>query len=369
MKIKVSESLENFAKLVSKKADMFVVGGYVRNYLLGISNSDVDLASRLTTQELIKLTQNTPYTVKEKNKQLGTCTITIGAEVWEHSTFRKEKYPNDGSHKPSKVTFITDMREDAKRRDFTVNAIYYNIIKDEIVDIYSGLYDLKKRRIRAIETPDYVFENDGLRILRMIRQACELNFKIQRETYLKAKQRVYRLKDISGTRKAYELDRILNSSNKFLPSKQNAHMRGLKMLNMMDIWPSFFAGVTHINYSLVKKTSQQNRLIGLLIDLINTINPDCVSYYLEYALGKDGLNFSKAEQKDIIFIVSGYFDALNGLNNKMFFTTTIHTLSALAKFCKKNLYSNIANTTFIINISTNSKFQQGLKTLKYLGKI
>jgi hypothetical protein len=368
MKIKVSESLENFAKLVSKKADMFVVGGYVRNYLLGISNSDVDLASRLTTQELIKLTQNTPYTVKEKNKQLGTCTITIGAEVWEHSTFRKEKYPNDGSHKPSKVTFITDMREDAKRRDFTVNAIYYNIIKDEIVDIYSGLYDLKKRRIRAIETPDYVFENDGLRILRMIRQACELNFKIQRETYLKAKQRVYRLKDISGTRKAYELDRILNSSNKFLPSKQNAHMRGLKMLNMMDIWPSFFAGVTHINYSLVKKTSQQNRLIGLLIDLINTINPDCVSYYLEYALGKDGLNFSKAEQKDIIFIVSGYFDALNGLNNKMFFYNYYPYFERVGEILQKKSIFKYRKYNFYYKYINKFKIPTGLKDLKISGQ-
>ena len=367
MKIKVTENLLNFAKLVGKKADLFIVGGYVRNYLLGESNTDIDLASKLTIDKLMELTQSTPYKIKEKNKELGTCEILCDKEIWEYTTFRKEVYPNDGSHSPSKVTFITDVRQDAKRRDFTINAIYYNILKDEIIDVYSGLYDLKKKRIRTVETPDYVFENDGLRILRMIRQACELNFKIHRETYQKAKQMVYRLKDISPQRKHYELVRILNSAGKFKFSKPNGYLRGLKLFNNMGIWQSVFAGVTKINYNLVKKTQPQNKLIGLLIDLINTLNPDCVSYYLQYALGKDGLMLSKSEQKEIISIVSGYFDALNGLNNKMFFFHYYPYFDRIGEILQKKSFIKFSKYNFYYKYINKFKIPIQLKDLKISG--
>lgn len=368
MKIKVSENLFNFAKLAEKKADIYIVGGYVRNYLLGESNTDIDLASKLTIENLKALTQNTPYKIKEKNKELGTCEIICEKEVWEHSTFRREIYPPDGSHSPAKVTFITDLREDAKRRDFTVNAIYYNILKEEIIDIYSGLYDLKKKRIRTIETPEYVFENDGLRILRMIRQACELNFKIHRETYQKAKQMAYRLKDISSTRKAYELNRILNCGTKFKFSKPNGYLRGLNLFNNMGIWQSIFAGVNRINYKIVKKVQQENKFIGLLIDLINTLNPDCVSYYLDYALGKDGLMLSKTAQKEIISIVLGYFDALNGLNNKMYFFNYYQYFKRIGEILQKKSFIKYGKYNFYYKYINKFKIPIQLKDLKISGQ-
>lgn len=367
MKVKVSEELLNFAKLIGKKADLYIVGGYVRNYLLGVADSDVDLASKLTIEDLETILNNSNYKLKEKNKTLGTAQIVVGQEVWDYATFRKEKYANDGSHTPEKVTFITDVRQDAKRRDFTVNAIYYNILKDEIIDIYSGLYDLKKKRIRTIETPDYVFENDGLRILRMIRQASELNFKIHRETYIKAKQMAYRLKDISGTRKAYELDRILNSSSKFSISKSSSYKRGLALFNLMGIWQSIFGGVTKINYNLVYKVKQENRFIALLIDMVNTLGPDCISYYLEYALGKDGLMLAKAQQKEIISIVSGYFDATNKLNNKMFFFLYYPYFEKIGELLQKKSKLKYKKYNFYYKYINKFKIPTGIKDLKIGG--
>lgn len=368
MKIKVSENLFNFAKLVGKKADLFIVGGYVRNYLLGQSGTDIDIASKLTLDNLISLTENTPYKIKEKSKELGTCEIVCGKEVWEYATFRKEIYPADGSHTPTKVTFITDVRQDAKRRDFTINAIYYNILKDELIDVYSGLYDLKKRRIRAIETPEFVFENDGLRILRMVRQACELNFKIHRETYLKAKQMSYRLKDISATRKEYELKRILFCGGKFKFTKSNGYLRGLNLFNAMGIWQSIFAGVNKINFNLVKKVQKENKFYGLIIDLIDTLEPDCVSYYLEYALGKDGLMLSKNEQKEIISIVSGYFDALNNLNNKMFFFNYYQYFKVIGYILQKKSFIRFNKYNFYYNYINKFKIPIQLKDLKISGQ-
>lgn len=125
MKIKVSDSLIEFAKLLSKKADLFIVGGYVRNYLLGIPGHDIDLASKLTIERLKKLTENTNFVVKEKSIELGTATIHHNNQVWEYSTFRRETYPPGGAHTPKKVVFISDFLADAKRRDFTINSILF----------------------------------------------------------------------------------------------------------------------------------------------------------------------------------------------------------------------------------------------------
>ena len=200
-KIEVSENLEKLAHKLKSKADIFIVGGYVRNSLLGIGDTDIDLCSKLTPDQLKTYLKGTNYVVKDKNKKLGTVTISIGSEEYEHTTFRSEEYDKTGKHSPVSICFVDDIRQDAKRRDFTVNCIYYSIVRKKIIDIYSGVYDLQKRRIKAIETPEFVFSKDGLRILRMIRIACELNFKIDHETYRVAKQMSYRIKDISGIRK------------------------------------------------------------------------------------------------------------------------------------------------------------------------
>ena len=152
-KIVISENLEKLAGKLKSKAELFVVGGYVRNSLLGIGGTDIDIASKLSVEKLSQILKDTNFVVEEKNSKLGTATITIGNEVFEYSTFRTEKYDGSGKHSPVEVTFVDDIRQDAKRRDFTVNCIYYSIVRKKIVDIYSGLYDLKKKRIKTIETP------------------------------------------------------------------------------------------------------------------------------------------------------------------------------------------------------------------------
>lgn len=339
MRLKVSDNLIKFAKLVQKKADMFIVGGFVRNSILGLKNNDIDLASKLTPIELEKLCKGSGFTIKDKSKKLGTVLVCCDNEIWEHTTFKKEANPIGGEHSSSKIKFITELQEDAKRRDFTINAIYYNILKEEIIDIYSGMYDLKKKRIRTLESPDFVFENDGLRILRMIRIASELNFSISRETLMTAKKMVYRLNDISGQRKYDELMLILNSSERYKSSSKNAYLRGLKLLNYLGIWPNIFNSVSHIRYRMVKKVNTNQRFEGLLIDLINSLNPDCISYYLASQFSQDGLMLSKMKSKKIIDVVCGYFDALNKMNNKEFFFRYYNNFDEISKILiKKNKF-------------------------------
>src|SRR5574344_1102136 len=149
MKDHITPNLLKLARLFKKKGELYIVGGYVRNALLGIYETDIDLASKLTNEEIKELLFGTKYEIKETSKKLGTLIISLGEEKWEHATFRKETYAEGGEHTPISVEFIDDIKEDAKRRDFTVNAIYYNILKDEFIDFYTGIKDVKKHILRT----------------------------------------------------------------------------------------------------------------------------------------------------------------------------------------------------------------------------
>ena len=90
MNIEVSENLQALAKKLKKYAPLYIVGGYIRNSLLGITPSDVDLASKLTPERLSEILAGSKFEVKEISKKLGTITIRCGKEVWEHTTFRRD---------------------------------------------------------------------------------------------------------------------------------------------------------------------------------------------------------------------------------------------------------------------------------------
>lgn len=342
MKIIVSENLMALAKKLKKYAPLYIVGGYVRNSLLGITPSDVDLASKLTPERIAEILNGTKFEVKEISKKLGTITIRCGKELWEHTTFRKDNYDTTGRHVPKNVDFVEDVREDAKRRDFTINAIYYNILKDEIVDVYSGVYDLQRKILRCVETPSYVFKSDGLRILRMVRFACELNFKIDRATLNMARKMSYRLNDIVGSRKYTELINIINSPTKYSISKKNADMYGLKLLNFLHAWPFLYVHSTFVKYKLTKKASREMKFYALLIDIINSVNPDCIEFYLKFLLGVDGFQLQKTNIENITKIICGYYDALNKMNNKKYFFKYFNyfpKISELLKLKSKFLYN------------------------------
>ena len=295
--IVVPESLEKLAQKLKKKAELFIVGGYVRNSLLGIGDTDIDIASKLTPDELVELLKDTAYKVRIKNKKLGTVEICVANEVYEHTTFRTEGYDGTGKHVPIEVNFVDDIRQDAKRRDFTINCIYFSITKKKIIDIYSGLYDLKKKRLRTIETPDFVFSSDGLRILRLVRITCELGFKIEKNTLKTAKKMSYRIKDISGTRKQQELLKILFCDKKYSISKKQSQIRALKLLNFLNAFSALYLPVSKIKLRLVKKVNDL-RFEALLVYMIDTIDPDCVEYYLDYMLSSKGFDFS-AKTKNV----------------------------------------------------------------------
>lgn len=189
-------------KLSKRLCPLFVVGGFVRESLLGLKSADIDLAGPHTVDELISVLGQSCVVVK--NKALNTAQIVFEGVTYEYSTFRIEEYVG-GKHNPKKVSFVSNVLTDARRRDFSCNAIYYDLSNGKTIDPYNGARDIKNKTIRMIENS---LEFDGVRILRMIRLALNLEFEIEPKTWAAAKKYSSNLDAISPAIKRVELRKI-----------------------------------------------------------------------------------------------------------------------------------------------------------------
>jgi len=313
MFIEVSENLKKLAKLFPE--NLYVVGGYVRNQLLGISESDVDLTSSVDIEEVSKRLKDSKFDVKIKNLKFGSILISCGRESFEYTAFRKDIYAEDGSHCPIRVEKTDVLQEDANRRDFSINALYYNINKDECVDLFHGVIDLSEKILRTTLKPDDVLCYDGERILRMVRIAGELNFKIEKSTLVSAIKFAKNVQLIQGNRKFSEIEKILYCDKRYKSSKGGLK-RSLELLNVLGIWQYFGLHVKKVKYKMTYKTD--DRVLGLLIDIVDSEKPECLETFLETFL-KEQFGFSSALSKNFIIYLSGYYNALNGMKNKEYF--------------------------------------------------
>ena len=236
MRIQKKE-LRTLAKLFEEHSPLFVVGGFVRNKILNIPSNDIDLCSYCSLDEVKEILKDTEFSLITKNKKLNTAEIHFKNQVFEYSTFREEFYEG-GKHNPSIVKFDTNIIQDAKRRDFTINCIYYSLSTHEVIDFYGGTIDLNKKQIRTIETPEIVLKDDGTRILRMARFASELSFKIEKNTFKTAKQYVNNIEVQSYKTKLQELTKIL-CSNTTYKNIGNFEI-GIKILDKLEAWKYIF---------------------------------------------------------------------------------------------------------------------------------
>ena len=236
MRIQKKE-LRTLAKLFEEHSPLFVVGGFVRNKILNIPSSDIDLCSFCSLDEVNKILKDTEFTIVTKNKKLNTAEIHYKNETYEYSTFREEFYEG-GKHNPSIVKFDTNIVQDAKRRDFTINCIYYSLSTHEVIDFYGGTIDLNKKQIKTIETPESVLKDDGARILRLARFASELSFKVEKNTFKTAKQYVKNIEVQSGKTKLQELTKVLSANDNY---KNIGNFEiGIKILDKLDAWKYIF---------------------------------------------------------------------------------------------------------------------------------
>ena len=205
----MNAELKRLAKLFPPERPLYAVGGCVRDEILGREVFDIDLTSACLQEEAEKYAKAAGMRVLLGSKRLGTVMIK-GEKSYEYTPFRVDSYPaGSGVHKPATVRFTEDIKEDARRRDFTVNALYYDILGGDTLDLLGGKADLDARLLRAVDDPRRVLGEDGLRIMRLYRFVAVLGFSAEEKTAAAAREMSGLLGDIAPERIRVELDKLL----------------------------------------------------------------------------------------------------------------------------------------------------------------
>lgn len=194
-------------KLKEKGFEGFIVGGCVRDLILGNTPKDYDITTNAKPNEIINTFKD--YKTILTGIKYGTVTVVIDKTPFEITTYRKEnEYINN--RKPKSVEFLSSIDEDLYRRDFTINSMAYNNDK-KLIDLYDGLNDIKKGIIRAIGNKDEKFEEDAIRILRAYRFAGRYGWEIEKETKKSMIKNMNLLNNIAKERIIPELKEIFES--------------------------------------------------------------------------------------------------------------------------------------------------------------
>ena len=201
--------------------EAYVVGGCVRDSLLGRSPKDWDVCTNALPEEVLRVFRR--FHVIKTGLQHGTVTVMVDHQPVEVTTFRIDGNYTDNRH-PDSVNFVSRVEEDLARRDFTINAMAYNPTRG-LVDAFDGQADLRARIIRCVGEPDARFNEDGLRILRALRFAARYNFGIETETAFSIHRNRHLLENVSVERIFSELKGIL---------------LGEGVLGMMQAFPDVF---------------------------------------------------------------------------------------------------------------------------------
>lgn len=207
----------------------YLVGGFVRDTLLGIKSYDVDICTSALPKEVHAI-----FNMHSNN--YGGANMTIGNYNFDITTFRKES--NYKNRKPEKIEYIDDLKTDLLRRDFTINTIVMDKY-GKVIDLLNGIEDLNNRLIKMVGNPSKRIEEDPLRILRAIRFATILDFQIDGKLVEVIKEKKTLINNLSKTRVREELDKILCNEN---------FKKGLNLLKDLGIAEVIGISWDEINY-------------------------------------------------------------------------------------------------------------------------
>lgn len=186
--------------------ELFLVGGSVRDALLGRPSEDLDFATDARPDDVKRLVNplGAMFTLGEA---FGTIGLQIDEQRFEITTFRSEAYADD-SRKPQ-VVFGNDIETDLSRRDFTINAMGLNLATQEMVDPFGGLADLARQELRTPLEPEVAFSDDPLRMLRLYRFSATLGFEPNPQAERAAREMADRIAIVSAERIRDELSKLL----------------------------------------------------------------------------------------------------------------------------------------------------------------
>ena len=222
-------------KLEEAGFETYLVGGCVRDELLGRETFDIDITSQAQPDQILKVLNG--YKTIDIGKKFGTIKVLLDSMEYEITTMRKESGYSDKRH-PSEIYYTDDIYEDLKRRDFTINAMAKR--NGKIIDPFDGQIDLSNKVIRAVGNPNDRINEDMLRALRAVRFATSLNFEIEGDLKNAIRSHASFLNDISKERIQVEINKTLLTNN---PS------RGIRILADLGLLEYIFPEVARtINF-------------------------------------------------------------------------------------------------------------------------
>ena len=202
-----NSSLRLLKKIEKYGFQAYIVGGYPRDLYLGRKSADVDICTNATPKDLKEIFKESML----PKEQYGSVTVIYNKIHYEITTFRKDlKYENN--RLPIKIEYINDLKDDLKRRDFTINTLCIDS-EGNLIDLLSSSKDLKEQVIKTVGIAKTKIKEDSLRILRAVRFATILNFKLDEDLKKSIKKYAYNLRNLSYHRKKEELDKIFSNTN------------------------------------------------------------------------------------------------------------------------------------------------------------
>lgn len=265
----------------------YLVGGCVRDLLLGETPKDYDIATDALPNQMMQIFPDHIPT----GLQHGTITVKQDNGLYELTTFRIEGSYSDG-RRPDEVFFVSSIEQDLARRDLTINAIAYDPLTHLFVDPFNGKYDLEIGLIKAVNDPNLRFQEDGLRIMRVARFAARFNYQVDTDTLLAMQTNLPTLVKVSKERIADELRKTLMS---------NHSIRGIELLRLSGvldiICPSLsYSAFTSKAFTNIIGGELETRL-ALLYYAANQVLPEVCQEELI------NLRFSKKEIKRVLFLL------------------------------------------------------------------
>ena len=276
LKLNIPSDIKKLHKLFKKNGkQLYVVGGAVRDAILGKSPKDFDLTTDAKPDEVLDIAKQGGFKSVEVGKQFGV--VIIGGH--EIATFRKDI---GKGRRPDAVDF-TDIKGDVKRRDLTINALFYDIGKKQIVDLVGGIADLKKKKIRTVGKAEERFDEDPLRKLRAVRFAGSVGGKMTKDTWAALKKN----SDISGV----SAERIRDEFIKGVTKAKNVP-NYFKMLRTLGMFKQIFPGL-----SVLHRKVDTNDYKLQIAYMLQTNGVDKVKSKL------NSLKYTNQEVKDISLLI------------------------------------------------------------------
>ena len=305
--MEITEELYKLAEIFYQNGrKLYVVGGSVRDSLLGLKarNVDYDLCSNVTPRELIDIIDGTEFDLKNINGKIGVMQIIGKEQKYEYVTFRKDIYDGE-SHYPVEVKFVRSLEEDVKRRDFKINSIYYDIWNKKIIDPLNGVDDLKNKVIRTTRNPKIVYDDDPERILRALRLSVLLDFTIPEDEMEILKKNIENLEYLSKKRIRKEFDKMIlldkfyenNEATKF------AQHRMFELLGDLGIWKYMLPDMEPIMNSKMVNTTGERFYPYILNEVKYT--PEIIRFHAMLE------NIAKAKMAKLPPKTTKYTDVLN----------------------------------------------------------